>query len=300
MYLNVSNDSLLSEVKHAVVIPLYGEVPDDLLYWVNALQQVGLQVMLVQNNPSDGHELSVSLQQLQARPRIIPNHNIGGVAGGFNRGVDAAIAGGAEWITLLDQDSRVSPSDLQRLREPWQRLENQALLVGPLIWDGRRNQPHAMASGSDFQQGYLMTRLLISSGTTFRAVDWPRLGVMCEWLVVDFVDHSWCFRAQARQGFLLLQHPEVRLVQRFGRSHPNQLCRWFGMELYSPTRHFYQLRNLRWLLQKAEVPLDLRCKELIKMLLKPWLWLLFEPKRRENLASILAALRAPLLQPDLF
>jgi len=57
---------------------------------------------------------------------------------------------------------------------------------------------------------------------------------------------------------------------------------------------------LRWLLQKAEVPLDLRCKELIKMLLKPWLWLLFEPKRRENLASILAALRAPLLQPDLF
>ena len=105
---------------------------------------------------------------------------------------------------------------------------------------------------------------------------------MDEWLVVDFVDHSWCFRAQVRQGFRLLQHPEVRLAQRFGRAHPNRVCRWLGMELYAPRRHYYQLRNLRWLLQQAEVPLDLRCKELIKMLLKPWLWLLCEPRRRDS------------------
>ena len=282
------------------MIPLYGELPEDLLDWVHALQKVGLYVVLVQNNSSGSPQFPIALKQLQVRPSIILNHNIGGVAGGFNRGVDSAIAAGAEWITLLDQDSRVSPSDLNRLREPWQRLDYPAMLVGPLIWDGRRNQPHAMSSSSKCQHGYLRTRLLISSGTTFRAVDWSRLGVMCEWLVVDFVDHSWCFRAQARQGFHLLQHSEVHLVQRFGRSHPNHLCRCLGMELYSPTRHFYQLRNLRWLLKKAEVPLDLRCKELIKMLFKPWLWLLCEPKRRENFVAILSALRAPLLDPDLF
>ena len=40
--------------------------------------------------------------------KIIFNHNVGGVAGGFNRGVDAAIAEGVDWITLLDQDSRLS------------------------------------------------------------------------------------------------------------------------------------------------------------------------------------------------
>ena len=280
--------------KHAVVIPLYGDLPRDLEDWAHALHQAGLQVVLVQNNPSDGPALPAALQQPQEWLRIISNHNVGGVAGGFNRGVDAALAEGADWITLLDQDSRLDPVDLQRLREPWQRLDQMALLVGPLIWDGRREQLHAMARSTSVR-GYLLTRLLISSGTTFRAVDWPQLGPMCEWLVVDFVDHSWCFRAQARQGFRLLQHPEVRLVQRFGGSHPNGLCRWLGMELYTPSRHYYQLRNLRWLLQQAEVPLDLRCKELIKMLLKPWLWLLCEPRRRENLAAILAALRAPLL-----
>lgn len=284
---------------HAVVIPLYGEVPIDLQGWVQALKQKGLYVVLVQNNPSDLKGFPAALQPSQERLHIISNHNVGGVAGGFNRGVDVAIAKGADWITLLDQDSRLPPTDLQRLREPWQQLDQPALLVGPLIWDGRRNQLHAMAS-TDSLQGYLLTRLLISSGTTFRAVDWPRLGPMCEWLVVDFVDHSWSFRAQARQGFLLLQHPEVQLVQRFGRSHPNHLCRWLSMELYSPTRHYYQLRNLRWLLQKSEVPFDLRCKELIKMLLKPWLWLLCEPRRRENLAAILAALCAPLPAADSF
>lgn len=288
----------MREATHAVVIPLYGELPEDFQHWVQALQEVGLQVVLVQNNPSDLKGFPAALQPSQERLQIISNHNVGGVAGGFNRGVDVAIAKGADWITLLDQDSRLPPTDLQRLREPWQRLDQPALLVGPLIWDGRRNQLHAMAS-ADSLQGYLLTRLLISSGTTFRAVDWPRLGAMDEWLVVDFVDHSWCFHAQFRQGFRLLQHPEVQLVQRFGRSHPNRVCRWLGMELYSPTRHYYQLRNLRWLLQQSEVPLDLRWKELIKMLVKPWLWLLCEPRRRENLASILAALRAPLPAADL-
>lgn len=284
---------------HAVVIPLYGEVPCDLEDWVHALQEVGLQVVLVQNNPSHLSDLPTALKRYEQGLHLIHNHNVGGVAGGFNRGVDAAIAGGADWITLLDQDSRLLPADLQRLREPWDRLTQPALLVGPLIWDGQRERLHAMASSTKMQD-YLLTRLLISSGTTFRAVDWPRLGPMAEWLMVDFVDHSWCFRAQARQGFCLLQHPKVQLVQRFGRTHPNPLCRLLGMELYTPSRHYYQLRNLRWLLQQAEVPLDLRCKELLKMLLKPWLWLLCETRRRENFTAIVAALRAPLPGGDSF
>lgn len=225
--------------------------------------------------------------------KIVFNYNVGGVAGGFNRGVEAAIAQGVNWITLLDQDSRVSPLDLKRLREPWQNLDLKALMVGPLIWDARRQRPHD-TSPTRRLKGYLITRLLISSGTTFRSVDWSLLGPMNEWLVVDYVDHSWCFFAQVRQGFCLLQHPDVRLIQNFGDKHPNIICRWLGMELYSPRRHYYQLRNLRWLLQQGEVPLDLRLKELIKMIPKCFLWMLFEPNRFMNLKAISSALYAPL------
>jgi non-ribosomal peptide synthetase component F len=44
----------------------------------------------------------------------------------------------------------------------------------------------------------------------------------------------------------------------------------------------------------AYVPLDLKLKELLKMLFKPWLWLLLEPKREANLKAIVRGLLAPL------
>ena len=65
------------------------------------------------------------------------------------------------------------------------------------------------------------------------------------------------------------------------------------MELYTPSR-ILPIAQLRWLLQQAEIPLDLRCKELLKMLLKLWLWLLCEPRRRENFTAIPGCLHAPL------
>ena len=92
---------------HAVVVPLYGEVPRDLQDWVQALQDAGLKVVLVQNNPGHLSNLPVAFHRSEQGPSLIDNQNVGGVAGGFNRGVDAAIAGGADWITLLDQDSRL-------------------------------------------------------------------------------------------------------------------------------------------------------------------------------------------------
>jgi rhamnosyltransferase len=282
---------------HAVVIPLYGELPSDHLPWTESLLREGFKVVFVDNNPATAWHPCEGLPVVSDFSRdgvaTIGNRNAGGVAGGFNRGVEFAIQHGAHWITLLDQDSRIKPGLLSRLREPWQEMNQARILVGPQIWDGRRGVG-VESEPSQTVHGYAITRLLISSGTTFRSADWNQLGSMNEWLTIDYVDHAWCFQAQARMGFLLLQHPEVKLVQQFGALHPNRFCRWLGMELYSPMRHFYQLRNLRWLIRQSFVPIDLRCKELVKMLIKPWLWILFEPKKRQNLSSILQALQAPL------
>jgi rhamnosyltransferase len=287
-------------IRHALVIPLYGALPATLPLRLAAFQRAGALVVLVLNDPH-ADALPSTLQTLDSPAldswlQVVVNCNRGGVAGGFNRGVERAIAIGAEWITLLDQDSDLSPLHLHRLREPWQSLGALRLVVGPRIWDvrrrcwqGQRLSPEPMT--------WIPTRLLISSGTTFRAADWPHLGPMCEWLVVDFVDHAWSFQVQAR-GFELLQHPGVRLDQQFGVRHPNPLCRLLGMELYPPRRHFYGLRNLRWLLHRPEIPLDLKLKEALKMLFKPWLWLLFEPDRSANVQAIVRALCATVPPPE--
>ena len=272
---------------HAVVIPLFGGVSDDLEAYLHDLVDCGLFVVLVDNNPQQLMYRGSSLVNTE----LVFNGNRGGIAGGLNRGIECALAAGSTWITLLDQDSRIEAEQIMLLVSAWDVYPGQQLMVGPSIWDEQRQERHGRWEES--VDGFDTTRLLISSGTTFRSSDWPQLGAMHEGLFIDFVDHAWCFRAQAR-GFQLLQHAFVRLRQQFGAKHPNALCRFWGMQFYSPERHFYALRNLRWLCLQPYVPLDLKVKELLKMLIKPLLWLMFEPRRLANLNAILSGLMAPL------
>ena len=272
---------------HAVVIPLYGELTPDLVDYLLELENHDFLTVLVDNNLENTGAPAKRLKPIQ----VVVNRNRGGVAGGFNRGIDWAQRAGASWITLLDQDSRIPIDQICRLKEPWEAYPQRRMVVGPSIWDAQRQVHHGRRQRS--QQVFQQIRLLISSGTTFRSSDWHDLGVLHEGLCIDFVDHAWCFRAQVR-GFEFVQHAEIMLKQQFGALHPNGLCRWMGLQLYSPKRHFYGLRNLRWLCLQPYVPLDLRFKELLKMLVKPWLWLLFEPQRLENFNAIWAGLVAPL------
>jgi len=276
---------------HAVVIPLYGKdcFSLDLSAYFHELVAAGLLVVLVDNNP--GALPAHVKEALAVGGQWLANGNRGGIAGGLNRGIDWARQAGACFLTLLDQDSRISAEQITQLRQPLEREPQRRLVLGPFIWDAQRSRRHGRwrASVGDLEA----TRLLISSGTTFRSGDWPVLGAFHEDLCIDFVDHAWCFRAQAR-GFELAQHAAVYLRQQFGEMHPNPLCRRLGLQLYSPERHYYSLRNLRWLCRQPYVPLDLKIKEGLKMCFKPWLWLLCENRRCANLQAICRALVAPL------
>jgi len=279
-------------VWHVVVIPLFGRncFSVELQAYLSDLVAAGLSVVLVDNNP----QLVCPYRLPPPGCQWLSNHNLGGIAGGLNRGVERALQKGARFLTLLDQDSRIAAAQVARLREPLERNHQGRFVVGPSIWDIQSGERHGRWSPRP--DGLDATRLLISSGTTFRADDWPKLGTFHEGMGIDFVDHAWCFRAQAR-GFTLVQHPQVRLYQQFGAVHPHPLCRVLGMQLYSPARHHTSLRNLRWLCRQPSVPIDLKVKEVLKMVLKPWLWLLFEPQRRANLVAILEGLRDPLPGP---
>ena len=276
---------------HALVVPLFGDLTQpDLADYLQHLLAAGLVLVLVDNNPGKTPQWVETLPCSQ----LLVNANRCGIAGGLNRGIDRALQMGATWITLLDQDSRISADQLVWLRESFEGAPKRRQVVGPRIWDCQRQMPHGRSKRSS--TGLEATRLLISSGTTFRSADWPDLGCLHEDLCIDFVDHAWCFRAQAR-GFSLWQHPQVLLNQQFGSVHPNSLCRSLGLQLYSPERHYYGLRNLRWLCLQPYVPLDLKVKEIVKMLVKPWLWLLCEPQRPANLKAIVRGLFARLPGP---
>ncbi len=276
---------------HAVVIPVYGRPSSDWIDYLRSLQHAGLRLIIVDNNPEFGHRDGLPDQECI----LVCNQNQGGIAGGLNRGIARACQLGAIWITLLDQDSRIQATQFSSLLSPFRSYPAARLVVGPIIWDEQRQKRHGQSciSTTPFQP----TSVLISSGTTFRSSDWAALGSYHEGLFIDFVDYAWCFRAQTR-GFQLLQQTDVILTQQFGMEHPSRLCRAIGLQLYSPSRHFYSIRNLRWLCLQPYIPKGLKLKETLKMLIKPWLWILFEPDRLANIKAIVAGLLAPLPPRD--
>ena len=264
--------------KHALVIPLFGELCDECLDRLRSWVQQGFWVVVVNNNPAGS-----SLNGVVANT-VVPHHNRHGLAGGFNDGVDSAIADGADRITLVDQDSVISTDSLVSLGEAC----GPGLVVGPQIVDEDRHSEHTAACDS--------ARLLISSGTTFEPGVWEKIGPFQSWMEIDYIDHEWCSRAR-RYGIYLKVITEATLFQSFGSRHPNVIAHMLGLQLYSPYRRAIALRNLRWLLTQSFVPLDIRLKELIKMLVKPWFWLALEPNRRRCLAVLLLGLTAPLNRP---
>lgn len=278
---------------HALVIPVYGlgagAEAEQFAGRLRGFLQVVEHLIVIDNNPQPGGALADLLGNVPGNGglQLIHHGNIDGLAGALNTGIEAAIGTGARTITLLDQDSLISPDHLSRLAADLPRAPLSPCLIGPCVWDLDRGTPHTPWPPA---QPFTPTRLLLSSGTTFAAEDWPRLGMFPQHLFIDYLDHYWCFRARTR-GFQLYLDGAALLFQSFGEPHPNRLCRRLGMQLYSPLRHYTSLRNLLWLVQQPEVPKDIRLKELTKMLVKPWFWLLFEPHRHRNLAAILAALR---------
>ena len=265
-------------IKHALVVPLYGTLQATCLGRLKSWVEQGFWVVAVNNNPP-----SSSLKGVIAS-RVVNHHNRYGLAGGFNAGVAQAIEDEADYITLLDQDSVVSYGSLVSLAKAC----NQKLVVGPRIMDQDRLREHTNI--------HKKIQILISSGTTFQPSVWRKVGPFIKWMEIDYIDHEWCSRARSidiRLGVV----KEARLFQNFGSRHPNALAHNLGLQLYSPYRRAIALRNLRWLLIQRYVPLNIRLKELVKMLVKPWIWLILEQGRRGCLTVIWVGLTAPLKQP---
>lgn len=264
----------------AVVVALYGPRPMGLQDRLAAYGRAGLLVVAVNNNGPASEAALTGTALLH-----LDNHNRGGLAGGLNQGVAQALRLGCSAVTLLDQDSDLSANGVLALQQAV--LASEQRVVGPAIWDVERQRWHARAGHP---------RMLITSGTTFSAAVWQRTGPYRDWMEIDFIDHEWCSRAR-QCGVALEVVESVRLDQQFGQRHPNPLAHRLGLQLYSPYRRAVALRNLRWLARQSHVPLDIRLKESVKMLLKPWCWLALEPGRRRTARSLRAGLMAPLGKP---
>lgn len=185
---------------------------DDFWTSLTAQRDVDWQLYVVDNQSRDGtRDMLAALDD--PRVKIILNDDNVGVAAGNNQGIKAAIADGADYIGLVNNDVTFSPTLLSDLRDTIMRQNADA--VSPLIpyydhpdmiWYGggsfrrlrgvRNTHDHANASLSTVGQVPFETQYAPTCCVLFRRDVFDRIGLMDERYFVywDDTDFLWRMR----------------------------------------------------------------------------------------------------------
>ncbi len=192
----------------------------------------------------------------------ISNKNVGGIAGGQNRGCEKALEDGFEWAMTMDQDSIFEAEQIKeyiRLVEEYIPTDEKAVSFGPkiknlnetLYWTkwirlnilspikrkilGKRWKPQPPKPLFD------KVERIIASANIINLVKWKKVGKFDEILFIDEVDYDLCYKF-IRDNINIIRFNNVFLNQFFGSMEKNKIIkRYYGN--YSENRIFYIFRN---------------------------------------------------------
>lgn len=240
---------------------------DDTLDYIRTLSD-SINLVVIDNTPDGKYQKGLCQYYIHNGANL-------GVASAFNQGMQLALAHGAKWCLLLDQDSRIDPKDILHLLEYAHDacLENLAL-VAPIyfcnnvnrygkaicIEDQRihRHAPEQWAAEAPF----MSVSYTISSGSLMNLQACKKIGWYDESLFIDFVDIEWGLRAK-EQGYQLHMIHSVCLQHQIG-CEPIKLGKKQIVN-HSSLRHYYYFRNLFLMMRKSHVPMIWKAYELAKL-----------------------------------
>ena len=206
--------------------------------------------VIVVDNGSEGDDVSLLKQRLGDSIRLIVNDKNSGFAGGCNIGIKDALARGADYVVLLNNDTVVAPDFLEGLVKVAQSDKRVGIAGGKvfcyelpeLIWfaggiiNYRTGRTPIRGSGeADKGQFDEIVRVdWISGCFMFISRDvLQAVGLLDERFFFGWEDVDLCVRA-ARKGFKVLFVPESRIWHKgFGIDKRDRLM---GMPVYYATR----------------------------------------------------------------
>ncbi len=210
--------------------------------------------IVVVDNGSDPETRS-ALHAAAADPALSLILNAGnrGLAAAQNQGIDAALAGGAEWVLLLDQDSRPAPDMVERLLAGADaaaadlaapRLDRMGALATRVLRADRRWDWRRIA----VTEGVVAPALFaIASGSLIRRAALAAAGPLDERLFIDYVDVEYGLRLNERGCRIALVGDAV-LRHRLGDPRQHRVA---GLQVattnHGPGRRFTIYRNRCWL-----------------------------------------------------
>jgi rhamnosyltransferase len=240
--------------KIAAVIVKYGQYNQVLLDNLSILAEIGVDIFLVEN--SNFYEPSCNALNV----KYIHNRNINGLAGGLNVGIKSAMAGGAEFVFLLDQDTVLDFEMLDKYFSESLRVlaDDENACCGPSFIDLKFGKKHGFANYGFLKinsipsdDSTVSCLYLMTSGTMIRADVFDVVGLMDESLFIDYVDVEWCLRARG-MGYKVIGLSRFEFLHNVGDYVKNIL--WFTVPVHSKFRLYFQVRNLVYLTRRKHMP----------------------------------------------
>ncbi|WP_455283537.1 glycosyltransferase family 2 protein [Cupriavidus necator] len=207
-------------------------------------------VVVVDNSPVEKVPLKSDVSK--AGIPVIANANRGGIAGAFNRAVEALLSEGVEHVYFFDQDS-VIPAGYRDGMEKALEAAPSASLIGPRIYDVNLQafSPRYRVSRwsyraddvSEESRALLPCSFLISSGSVATREALSKCGPFREDYFIDDVDTEYCLRAERLKVGVYLNTGLV-LNHAIGE---REEYRFLGLRVrpshHSALRRYYRCRN---------------------------------------------------------
>lgn len=252
--------------KVAAVIVTHHPRADELLPLLERLSSQADKLIVVDNTPGTRNTELEALIAAGARQADCITLRLGenrGLARALNEGCRLALASGAEFLLLSDQDSLPAEDMVRELCRAYRALTDAGLKVGAvgptytdlhtgLTYPFQAQLPGRLFYGHKVPTGdapHVEALTLITSGTLIPAGVFKDVGAMREDFFIDQIDIEWCHRARAK-GYRLFGTGWAAMHQRMGDARLKVwFLGWRFESAYSPTRIYYRLRNFVALLK---------------------------------------------------
>lgn len=224
----------------------------------NALKALTIQVdktCIIDNSLLDHSE---ELREFQNIEYISLGKNIG-IAAAQNIGIDYFIKHDYDFVIFSDQDSVISFDLISSLLDAYNKLslKYNVAAVGPLPINRKNATPYlykanVISKNEEDDTFYYTMYSIISSCSLVPVSNFKEVGLMREDLFIDFVEQDWCWRARYFYQKYIFLLPHITVQHELGRSV--KILNLFNVNISSPFRIYYQIRNLLWLSRLPYVP----------------------------------------------
>lgn len=233
--------------KICMVIVTYFPNKDNIRSLIESIIHQVDKIIIIDNTPKP----SVSLSDLDSskieKVFLMKNY---GIAYAQNLGMQMALEMCPDYILLSDQDSKFPKHYIENMLKTFD-VDDKVAAIAPTINDSNKDMrdPIIVFDPIFFRQkspsfGIIEVMQAISSGMIFRAEYLSKIGMMNEYLFIDWVDFEWCWRAR-KKGYKILVNANISIAHVLGDYSKD--LKYRKVNLRSPSRHYYITRNAFYL-----------------------------------------------------